>query len=78
MSVGPICYAADLILQDYHQAVYIRPLNTIADPAPSPKAMPAQHQLHPFEAVRAIEQALLPTIEANRKGNLNSERIYLL
>ena len=24
----------------------------------------------PFEAVRAMEQALLPTIEANRKGNL--------
>ena len=24
----------------------------------------------PFEAVRAMEQALLPSIEANRKGNL--------
>ena len=32
----------------------------------------------PFEAVRAMEQALLPTIEANRKGNLKSERTYLL
>jgi hypothetical protein len=32
----------------------------------------------PFEAVRAMEQALLPTIEANRKGNLKNERTYLL
>ena len=33
---------------------------------------------NPFEAVRAIEQALLPTIEANRKGNLKNERTCLL
>jgi hypothetical protein len=32
----------------------------------------------PFEVVRAMEQALLPTIEANRKGNLKNERAYLL
>ncbi len=32
----------------------------------------------PFEAVRAMEQALLPTIEANRKWNLKNERTYLL
>ena len=32
----------------------------------------------PFEAVRTMEQALLPTIEANRKGNLKNERTYLL
>jgi len=32
----------------------------------------------PFEAVRAMEQALLPTIETNRKGNLKNGRIYLL
>ncbi len=32
----------------------------------------------PFEAVRALEQALLSTIEANRKGNLKNERTYLL
>jgi hypothetical protein len=25
-----------------------------------------------------MEQALLPTIEANRKGNLKNERTYLL
>jgi len=31
-----------------------------------------------FEAVRAMEQALLPTIEANRKGNLKNARTYLL
>jgi hypothetical protein len=31
-----------------------------------------------FEAVRAMEQALLPTIEANRKWNLKNERTYLL
>ena len=31
-----------------------------------------------FEAVRVMEQALLPTIEANRKGNLKNERTYLL
>jgi hypothetical protein len=46
--VGPSRYAADSTAQDYHQAVYIRPLNTIADPALSPTAMPAQHQLHSF------------------------------
>jgi hypothetical protein len=28
--------------------------------------------------VRAMEQALLPSIEANRKGNLKNERTYLL
>ena len=28
----------------------------------------------PFEAVRAMEQALLPTIGANRKGNFKNER----
>ena len=32
----------------------------------------------PFETVRAMEQALLPTIEANRKGNLKNEWTYLL
>jgi hypothetical protein len=32
----------------------------------------------PFEAARPMEQALLPTIEANRKGNLENERTYLL
>ena len=45
-SVGPSRCAADSTVQDYHQAVYTRPLNTIADPDPSPIAMPAQHQLH--------------------------------
>jgi len=40
--------------------------------------MSAQHQFTPFEAVRAMEQALLPTIEANYKGNLKNERTYLL
>jgi hypothetical protein len=76
-SVGPSRCAADSTAQDYHQAFYIRPLNTIADPALSPKAMPARHRLHSFEAVRAMEQALLPTIEANRKGNLKNGRTYL-
>jgi len=33
---------------------------------------------NPFEAVRAMEQALIPAIEANRKGNLKNERTYLL
>ena len=46
--VGPSRCAADSTDQDYHQVVYNRPLNTIADPAPSPTAMPAQHQLHSF------------------------------
>jgi len=32
----------------------------------------------PFEAVRAMEQALIPTIEPNHKGNLKNERTYLL
>jgi hypothetical protein len=32
----------------------------------------------PFEAVRAMEQALLLTIEANRKVNFKNERTYLL
>jgi hypothetical protein len=32
----------------------------------------------PFEPVRAMEQALLPSIEANRKGNPKMERTYLL
>ena len=76
-SVGPSRCAADSTAQDYHQAFYIRPLNTIADPALSPRAMPARHRLHSFEAVRAMEQALLPTIEANRKGNLKNGRTYL-
>jgi hypothetical protein len=47
-SVGLSRCAADSTAQDYHQAVFIRPLNTIADPAPSSTAMPAQHQLHSF------------------------------
>jgi hypothetical protein len=45
-SVRPSRCAADSTVQDYHQAVFTRPLNTIADPAPSPIAMLAQHQLH--------------------------------
>jgi len=77
-SVGPSRCAADSTAQDFHQAVYIRPLNTIADPAPSPTALPAQQQIHSFEAVRAMEQELLRTIEANRKGYLKNERTYLL
>jgi len=48
LGVGPSRYAADSTAQDYHQAVFIRPLNTIADPAPSSTAMPDQHQLHSF------------------------------
>jgi hypothetical protein len=48
MIVGPSRCAADSTAYDYHQAVFIRPLNTIADPAPSSTAMPAQHQLHSF------------------------------
>jgi hypothetical protein len=32
----------------------------------------------PFEAVRAMQEALLPTIEANRNGNLKNVRTYLL
>jgi len=47
-SVGSSRRAADSTAQDYHQAVFIRPLNTIADPAPSSTAMPDQHQLHSF------------------------------
>jgi hypothetical protein len=42
--VGRSRCAADSTAQDYHQAVFIRPLNTIADPDPSSTAMPAQHQ----------------------------------
>jgi len=42
--VGRSRCAADSTAQDYHQAVFIRPLNTIADPAPSSTAMPAQHK----------------------------------
>ena len=38
LGVGLSRCAADSTAQDYHQAVYIRPLNTIADPAPSPTA----------------------------------------
>ena len=77
-SVGPSRFPADSTVEDYHHAVYICPLNTIANPAPSPTAMPAQHQLHSIKAVRAMEQALVPTIGANRKGNLKNERTYLL
>jgi hypothetical protein len=46
--VGPSRCAADSTAQDYHQAAFIRPHNTIADPAPSPTALPAQHQLNSF------------------------------
>jgi hypothetical protein len=41
LGVGPSRCAADSTAQDYHRAVYICPLNTIADPAPIPTAMPA-------------------------------------
>ena len=78
-SVGPSRCAADSTAQDYHHAVYICPLNTIADPAPSPTQRCRLNTSYtPFEAVRAMKQALLPTIEAYRKGNLKSGRIYLL
>ena len=39
--------------------------------------MPAQTSYTTPKAVRAMEQALLPTIEANRKGNLKNELTYL-
>jgi len=48
LSVGSSRCAANSTAQDHHQDDYNRPLNTIADPAPSPTAMPTQHQLHSF------------------------------
>jgi hypothetical protein len=48
LGVGPSRCTADSTAQVCHQAVYTPSLNTIADPAPSPTGMPAQHQLHSF------------------------------
>ena len=76
--VGLSRCAADSTALDYHQAVYIRPLNPLQIQLPALQRCRLNTSYTPFGAVRAMEQALLPTIEANRKGNLKNERTYLL
>jgi hypothetical protein len=66
------------------QPKIITKLSIIARSTPLQIQLPALQRCRlntsytPFEAVRAMEQALLPTIEANRKWNLKNERTYLL
>jgi hypothetical protein len=76
--VGPSRCAADSTARFYDQAFNISSFIVI---------IARQSALHVcrliisyalWEAMKAMEQAFLPIIEANREGNLKSERIYLL
>ncbi len=77
-SVGPSRCAADSTARIYYQAFNISSFIVI---------IARQSALHVcrliisytlWKAMKAMEQAFLPIIEANRKGNLKWCRIYLL
>jgi hypothetical protein len=75
--VGPSRCAADSTARVYDQAFNISSFIVII------AGQPALHVCRIIsytllEAMKTMEQAFLPTIEANRKGNLKSGRIYLL
>jgi len=77
-SVGPSRCAADLTAKVYDQAFNISSFIVIiaGQPALLVGWLIISYTLR--EAMKAMEQAFLPIIEANSKGNLESGRIYLL
>ena len=84
----PACHSGAALDQaaarQIQQPKTITKLTIIARSTPLQIQLPALQRCRlntsytPFEAVRAMEQALLPVIGANRKGNLKNERTYLL
>jgi len=76
--VGPSRCAADSTARFYDQAFNISSFIVIIAGQPALHVCRLIISYALWEAMKAMEQAFLPIIEANREGNLKSERIYLL
>jgi hypothetical protein len=77
-SVGPSRCAADSTAIVYYQAFNISSFIIIIAGQPVLQVCRLIISYTLWEAMKAMEQAFLPIIEVNRKGNLKSGRIYLL
>jgi hypothetical protein len=77
-SVGPSRCAADSTARVYYQALNISSFIVIIAGQPALHVCRLIISYTLWEAMKAMEQAFLSIIEANRKGNLKSGRIYLL
>ncbi len=78
MSVGPSRCAADSTARVYDQAFNISSFIVIIAGQPALHVCRLIISYTLWEAMKTMEQAFLLTIEANRKGNLKSGRIYRL
>ena len=78
LGVGPSRYAADSTARVYDQAFNISSFIVIIAGQPALHVCRLIISYALWETIKAIEQAFLPIIEANRKGNLKSGRTYLL
>jgi hypothetical protein len=76
--VGPSRCAADSTARFYDQAFNISSFIVIIAGQPALHVCRLIISYALWEAMKAMEQAFLPIIEADREGNLKSERIYLL
>jgi hypothetical protein len=78
MSIGPSRCAADSTARVYDQAFNISSFIVIIAGQPALHVCRLIISYTLWEVMKAMEQAFLPIIDANRKGNLKSGRIYLL
>jgi hypothetical protein len=76
--VGPSRCAADSTARVYDQAFNISSFIVIIAGQPALHVCRLIISYTLWEVMKAMEQAFLPIIDANRKGNLKSGRIYLL
>jgi hypothetical protein len=77
LGVGPSRCAADSTARVYYQAFNISSFIIIIAGQPALHVCRLIISYTLWEAMKGMEQALLPITEANRKGNLKSGRIYL-
>jgi hypothetical protein len=77
LGVGPSRCAADSTARVYYQAFNIRSFIVVIIGQPALHVCRLIISSTLWEAMKTMEQAFLLIIEANRKGNLKSGRIYL-
>jgi len=78
LGVGPSRCAADSTVRVYYLAFNISSFIIIITGQPALHVYRHIISYTLWETMKAMEQAFLPIIEANRKGNLKSGWIYLL
>ena len=78
LGVGPSRCAADSTARVYDQAFNISSFIVIIAGQPALHVCRLIISYTLWEVMKTMEQAFLPIIDANRKGNLKSGRIYLL